>query len=215
MTKLETFRRLRQVQGDTRRIGDFALYKSELVGARARPEVEARLAALPTPFPEVDLEALGALERGTLGREYVEFLHANELDAFRISEDMDPALVRRNVFTARYSLLHDVFHVLTGFDTSWAGELGVWAFVAGQRYTAAHWVAVILACLVYPILAPRQIPRLWRNLWLGRRMGRRAASLLTTELETMWDRPVVQLRRELDIEPAHELDGQLVAALPY
>lgn len=214
MTKLDTLRRLREVQGDPSRIGDFALYKSELVGTRARPEVEAALAALPTPFPEVDLDGLATLERGTLGREYVEFLRANGLDAFRISPDVDPALVRRNLFTARYSLLHDVFHVLTGFDTTWAGELGVWAFVAGQRYAGAHWVAVALACLVYPLLSPRQIPRLWRNLWLGARMGRHAAMLLTTPLETMWDRPVAQLRRELSIEPAHELDGQLVPALP-
>lgn len=217
MTKLELFKTLREAMRDPARIGDAALYKSELVGTRARPEIEAQLADLPTPLPEVDLDALRGLERGTLGREYAEFLGANDLQPFRISADVDPALVRRNIFTARYSLLHDVFHVLTGFDTRWAGELGVWAFVAAQGYAGGHWGAVVMACLLYPFLAPRQIPHLWRNLRLGVRMGRRARTLITVELETMWDRPVDELRAQLGIVPAHELERQIVskvAALP-
>lgn len=109
--------------------------------------------------------------------------------------------------------MHDVYHVLTGFDTSWAGELGVWAFVAAQRYSKKHWIAVVLGCLLYPILAPRQIPRLWRNLWAGIAMGRRSDSLILVPFEKLWARDVGELRSELGIDaPAHELDPVIAVA---
>lgn len=212
MTKLETFKALREAMRDPTRIGDVGIYKSELAGGGAREEIEQALASMGDTFPEVDLDELGALPRGSLGREYAEFLRANELEAFRISDRIGPELLRRNMFIARYSLFHDVFHVLTGFDTSPAGELGVWSFVAAQRYSAGHWLAVLAALLIYPFLAPRQILTQWRNLRRGIRMGRRAATLITVPFETMWERPVAQLRRELSVEPAAELDAQVVLA---
>src|SRR5690606_31365296 len=101
------------------------------------PQTLSRLRAL-GPFPDIDPVPLRELPRGTLGREYIALLDANGLTPFRISAQLDPALLDRHAFVARYSLVHDIFHVLTGFDTSWSGELGVWAFVAAQRYAHAH-----------------------------------------------------------------------------
>lgn len=211
MTKRDLFRELMRAKRDPNRLGDVAVLKSELIGYRAAPELEVELRTIPDPCPRVDLDVLGQLPRGTLGREYVEFLAFNGLSAFRLSDSIDPAVVDRQIFTARYSLLHDVFHVLTGFDTSWAGELGVWSFVAAQRYAPGHRVAVALASILYPFLAPLQLGRLWRNRRLGRKMGETARSLIEVPLESMWDRSVQSLRRQLDIVPAHELDGQVIA----
>ena len=72
--------------------------------------------------PEVDPESLRALPRGSLGREYLELLDANGLVPFRLSGSVPTPVVERNLFVARYSLVHDVFHVIMGLDTSWAGE---------------------------------------------------------------------------------------------
>ena len=213
MTKLETFRALRRAMKDPDRIGDAAVLKGELAGGGARPEIEAQLRGMAQTFPRVDADALRQLPRGTLGREYAEFLHGAGLHPFKLSAEIDPAMLERNMFIARYGLLHDVFHVLTGFDTTWAGELGVWAFVAAQGYTRGHWIAVFMACLIYPFLAPLQIPRLWRNLRRGIAMGRAAATLIVVPFETMWERSVDDLRRELDIEPADELPNLVAAHL--
>ena len=210
MSKGEAWRLLREAMQDPTRIGDAAVYKSELLGSRAAPAVELALAKMDAPFPEVDVPALRELPRGALGREYVEFLSANGLNPFRLSDAVGEDVLARNIFVARYGLLHDLFHVLTGFDTRWAGELGVWSFVAAQGYARTHWVAVVLACMVYPLIAPLQIPRLWRNLWLGVRMGRAAKSLITTRLEESWLAPVAKLRRDLGIEAADELDAVVV-----
>lgn len=187
---------------DPDRIGDVGVYKGEIFGGRARPEIEAALAGMASTFPKVDAEALRELPTGTLGREYAEFLAANGLHPFRLSEQIDEDLLARNIFIARYALLHDVFHVLTGFGTDHAGELGVWAFVAAQGYARGHWLAVLVACLFYPLLSPLQIPRMWRNLWTGMRMGRTAKTLITEPLENMWDRSVISLRTDLQIDAA-------------
>jgi ubiquinone biosynthesis protein COQ4 len=211
MTKRELFRELLRAKRDPARIGDMAVLKSELLGYRARPDLDAKLRAMAEPCPEVDLDGLGHLPRGTLGREYAELLAANRLSPFRLTAALDPGVRERQVFTSRYLLLHDVFHVLTGFDTSWAGEIGVWSFVAAQRYAPMHRIAVVLASLLYPLFAPLQIARIWRNRRLGREMGRAAASLIEVPLETMWDRPVDEIRRELGIVPARELDGTVTS----
>lgn len=212
MDKLTLFREILRAKRTPGRLGDVAVMKAELLGYRVSPELDARLRTLPEPLPRIDTDALASLPRGTLGREYLELLASNGLEPFRLSDVIDPALVERQIFVARYSLLHDVFHVLTGFDTSWAGELGVWSFVAAQRYARGHRIAVFLASLLYPVLAPLQLARLLRNRTLGRRMGAAACSLIELPVETLWHRPVDALRRELGIVAAHDLDAQLVFA---
>lgn len=205
MKKIEAFRAFRAALKDPARIGDAAVYKSELGGARARPEIEAKVAALGETFPNVELEPLLGLPRGTIGREYAELLQTHGLQPFRISDQLPRDVLQRNMFMARYALLHDVYHVLTGFDTSWAGEAGVWAFVAGQRYLWTYWIAAIMAVVIYPLFAPWQALRIWRNALRGARMGRRAATLITLPIEQLWDRPVAELRRDHHIEASDEL----------
>lgn len=210
MKKLQAFRELRAAMRDPDRLGDIAVYKSELGGFRATPRIEAALSSVEVLLPEVDPGALRDLPRGTVGREYAELLDANGLSPFRISERIQPELLRRNLFLARYSLLHDVFHVLTGFDTSLAGEAGVWAFVAGQRYRWSFWLVAFTACVAYPLARPWQVFRIWANAWRGARMGRRAKSLITMPIERLWPRTVAELRTAHRIEPVGDLE--LVAA---
>lgn len=214
MTKLQTIRALRHAMVEPGRLGDIAVLKADLLGpTQLRPDLQAQLADAVAPVADVDLEALRALPQGSLGRSYAELLDRNGLEPFRLTQEVPREVIARQLFIARYGLVHDVFHVLTGFDTSWAGELGVWAFVAGQGYSKKHWAAVALGCLLYPILSPPQIPRLWRNLRAGVAMGRRASALILVPFEKLWAREVAELRRELDIvAPAHELDALISAS---
>ena len=205
MTKSQAFRAFGAAIKDPDRIGDAAVYKSEIGGARARPEIEAQLQGMAATFPNVDVEPLLGLPRGTVGREYAELLRANDLKPFRLSERLEPDVLERNIFMARYALLHDVYHVLTGFDTSWGGEAGVWGFVAGQRYLWTYWIAAVMACLIYPLFAPWQVLRIWRNALRGIRMGRRARMLITVPIEEVWERPVAELRADYRIDAASEL----------
>lgn len=211
MTRTEAYRELRRALRDPTRVGDAAMYKAHAVGIPTHPKLARELLAL-GDLPRIDVAELGALPRGTLGREYVEFIGARGLHPFIVSPAVERDVIERSIGIARYAMLHDVFHVLTGFDTRWAGELGVWAFVAAQGYEPMHKVALTLGCLMYPIIAPLQIPRLWKNLRRGLAMGRRAERLLLLPLDQWWGRSVADLRAALHIDAADELDAMPIRA---
>ncbi|MBC8071853.1 MAG: hypothetical protein IAG13_26235, partial [Deltaproteobacteria bacterium] len=198
MTRREAYRKFRIALRDPARVGDAAMYKAHMLGIPTEPRHAHELLAL-GELPRIDIEALRELPRGTLGREYVEFMAARGLHPFVVDSALERDVLERNIGIARYAMMHDVFHVLTGFNTRWAGELGVWAFVAAQRYEPMHRFALAMGCLLYPLLAPLQIPQLWKNLRRGLAMGRRADRLLYLPLERWWARPVAQLREELHI----------------
>lgn len=198
-SKWTIFKRLRAAIADADRLGDIAIYKSALAGGHANAKTEHLLAEMKNPLPVWDLGALEELADGTLGHGYVSFLRRNGLHPFVISDEVEDALIQNNLFVARYGLVHDIFHVLTGFGTDYPGELGVWAFVAAQGYACGHWVAVLFACFLYPILSPTRLKALWRSLWQGMRMGRQAQSLIAIPWENYWDQDLNDVRRQWGI----------------
>lgn len=174
-------------------LGDFAILKADAMGATASPEVEAQLAAVRGWMPRIDLAALRALPDGTFGREYARHMDHNGLAPFEVSPGLEDE-VRRNTFVVRYALTHDIFHLLLGFDTSWAGELGVLAFAAAQRYSGHLSLSLTIARVLYRLRDPRH----WRAIGqAGRRgwaMGERAPFLLGVRFEEQWDRPLHEVR---------------------
>ena len=94
--------------------------------------------------------------------------------------------------------LHDVHHVLTGYDTSWVGEseIGAWEIGSG---CGRHWVAWALnlgAMAIGFVLVPR---RTWRAFVRGRRSGNLYASRALDE--SLLERTVGELRAEIGIPP--------------
>ena len=88
-----------------------------------------------SPLP--DRKHLASLPQGSLGREYERYLADN---------DLDPNLLRESAFIEAHAArgddvgylaergfqLHDLFHVLTGFDTTPLGEVRVVSFSVAQ-----------------------------------------------------------------------------------
>ncbi|NJN23330.1 MAG: hypothetical protein HC810_01565 [Acaryochloridaceae cyanobacterium RL_2_7] len=93
-----------------------------------------RLQELAGYFPAVDLEALRQLPEGTLGHAYAQHMQENGIYPLVISPDLQ-AEAHQDPFALRYTATHDIFHVLLGFDTSYAGEMGVFAFTVAQNYS--------------------------------------------------------------------------------
>lgn len=210
MTTWQLIREIMAAQKDPDRLGDVVVYKSELTGSRARPEIEARLDAVRGYHPRLDLDDLAAQPDGTFGREYVRFLRANQLDAIRMTGNPPEQMVARNAFTVRYGIIHDMVHVLLGFDASWPGEIGVWSFIGAQDYSPQYNRASWLALLVAPLRAPLRLGACWAAWKKGREMGRAAKLLITERLEDHLDRPLAEVREDLDIRGA--TDGYIRAA---
>jgi ubiquinone biosynthesis protein COQ4 len=211
MTRWELLSEFRAAMKDPERIGDAAVYKAELARGSAYPEIEAQLDGVRGYMPRVDLEALARLPDGTFGREYARFLAANRLHPIVPTDRVDRAMIARNAFTVRYAIIHDMVHVITGFDTTWPGEAGVWAFIGAQRYSLGFRIAGVVSLLIAPFRTPLRIGDAWRAWQRGRAMGRRARLVLTQRLEEHFEQRLSDLRVELGVEGAD--DGYLPRAL--
>jgi ubiquinone biosynthesis protein COQ4 len=183
---------------NSKRFGDFAILKSELFGAKVSSEVAAKLQSVQGYYPPINLEQLSQYPSGTFGREYADHMKANKLQPLNVSPELED-IARRNVFALRYVVTHDIFHVLLGFDTSYAGEIGVLAFASEQNYSHSLKVSLWFAKLLYPIIAPQQIKEIFANIKKGSEIGKRADFLLGYRFEDYWEEPIDELRKRLKL----------------
>jgi hypothetical protein len=92
--------------------------------------------------------------------------------------------------------LHDLHHVLTGYDTSWAGEaeIGAWELASGCRDHWAAWALNAAAALIGLCVAPRRVRRAFAR-------GRREHNLYDVEIsEGLLGESVGAVRARLGLE---------------
>jgi len=179
-------------------LGDFAIRKADALGARAAPTVEAQLQAVAGYYPAIDLAALIQLPPESFGYCYAQHMIDNQLQPFNISAELD-AVAINNTFALRYAVTHDIFHVLLGFDTSYAGEMGVLAFAVAQGYSPQQQLALRIAKVLYPLLAPGQRSQINQAYHRGLQLGQQARMLLAFPFEAHWSTPLVELRQQLNL----------------
>lgn len=180
-------------------IGDFALLKADALGAKANRAIANKMQAVKGYYPQIELAQLAQLPQGTFGYEYAKFMQQNKLQAINISPELTN-IANNNVFAVRYAITHDIFHVLLGFDTSYAGEMGVLAFAVEQKYSNSQTISFWAAQLLYPILAPRQTKAIFANKHRGKALAKKAVFLLNYRFEDCWAEPLVLVREKLGID---------------
>jgi ubiquinone biosynthesis protein Coq4 len=145
----------------------------------------------------LDLAELRALPPGTLGREFAEHMIKNGLDPAAIPSlpsESELDFVRAHLYDT-----HDVWHVVTGFGTDVAGELGLQAFYQAQlpgQLPMAILSAVMLNTLLYRFddrdARMTEIARGWQ-------LGKRAEPLFGIRWDKLWAQPLVEIRRDLGL----------------
>jgi ubiquinone biosynthesis protein Coq4 len=185
-------------------IGDFAILKSDILGAKVSVQVAEELQNVVGYHPQIVLDKLIEYPEGTFGREYAEHMQINNLQPLNISSELEE-VAQRNVFALRYVITHDIFHVLLGFDTSYAGEIGVLAFAAAQNYSQSLKISFWLAKLLYPIIAPRQVKAIFANQRKGHSLGKKAKFLLGYRFEEHWDEALTKVREDLGLPQIQQL----------
>lgn len=190
---------INRMRREGRPLGDIAAVKFAML-AGPKHTGNDRLHALPTPYLEVDLATLRGLPEGTVGREYARQLDAQGLEPLVISAEVRARLAR-NPLALRYTTTHDLVHVLTGFPTTPAGELGLFAFMIGQGFGSIR-ALLWLGALVNSLVMPLHVPGLWHNLRVGLRMAREAAPMLEAPLEELLALPLAEARARLGLRPA-------------
>src|SRR5262245_38049014 len=126
--------------GQTEQVLEFNIYAN--AGTLAR-RVERFLAdpAARTLYAEqrridshtIDMAALAALPEETLGRAYVEFMRARGLTPEIFDGPPDGVTDPRAAYVVqRLRQTHDLWHVVTGYDTDAASEIALQAFTFAQ-----------------------------------------------------------------------------------
>jgi len=183
---------------NSQNIGDFAILKSDILGAKVSPEVADKLQNVAGYHPLIDLEKLIEYPEGSFGRKYAEHMKRNNLQSISVSPELKD-VAQRNVFALRYAVTHDIFHALLGFDTSYAGEIGVLAFAVAQNYSKSLKIGLWLAKILYPIVAPVQIKAIITNQRKGKELGRKTKCLLGYRFEEHWDESLIKVKEDLGL----------------
>lgn len=196
-------------EGET---GDAALLESQLYGFGTHPDLLKKLQGLAGYYPKIDLEQLRQLPEGTLGYEYAQHMQDHGIQPLEVSDDLREE-AKRHPFALRYTVTHDIFHILLGFDTSYAGEAGVFGFTVGQNYTKALNWSYSLVKLIFLMIKPWQAKDILASARRGKKLGEQADCLLAYSFEDNWARPINEIRTELGLALVDEpLEGQRVVA---
>lgn len=157
--------------------------------------------------PSYALRDLASLPEGTLGRELHDLMVKN-----RLMPDFFPPFDPENeleYLSLRSQQTHDYWHVVTGYGNDEIGEVSIIGFYLGNFLE--HHGKVGESMMVLPLLligtsfvryALRHrdtLRPLLEGFHAGWTRGRATPSLLPVKWETLWHRPVDELRRELGL----------------
>lgn len=144
------------------------------------------------------LATMRTLPEGTLGRVFADHLLENRLDPDALpylEARTDEEYVRAHMLES-----HDVWHVLTGFHTDVAGELGVQAFSlaqVGSPFALGILAGGLANTLLYAFSERDERMRAIVRGWL---LGRRARLLFGASWRQMWELPLSEVRQRYGLD---------------
>jgi ubiquinone biosynthesis protein COQ4 len=157
-------------------------------GARAIAE---RYVLAPDPL------RLAQLTAGTLGHAYGTFMAINGLSPRAI-----PAIGTADTMSYVRTHLretHDLWHVLTGFDTQPDGELGLQAFYLAQLPFAPGGAILAGGLLNMALHAPKSRVTRMTAIAAGWTRGQHASPLFGVRYGDMWELPLADVREQLGL----------------
>ncbi len=154
-----------------------------------------------------DLDRLRSMPEGSLGRAIGDWFARENISAQGLAQASEaaqaklgvtpPAEEDERVLGSRLRNLHDVFHVVCGYDRDLRGEAAVLALTFAQTHNPG------IGYLVWSALRDSgwssETGKLIRQ---GFRRGRRAKWLVDQEWESLLERPIEQVREDLGLGPA-------------
>jgi ubiquinone biosynthesis protein Coq4 len=153
--------------------------------------------------PIHDLDKLLTYPQNSLGYIYATAMKKTEFDPnlhASMTDESDAKYVE-----LRLSQTHDLWHVVTGFDTSAIGEIGLQAVHLAQFPYPLATMLVANSLISSTLLAPEELPKLLEAIALGWQMGKTAKSLFAQKWEDAWAKPLIQWQAELNIQPIQNI----------
>ena len=101
---------------------------------------------------------------------------------------------------------HDIWHVVTGFNTNIIGEIQLEAFYVSQLQASRFWLALIaknlLKSAVYDIECSADYMDAIAQGWM---MAKHAKPLFGIEWKSLWSTPLDEIRDDLNIKSSFNL----------
>lgn len=194
----QVFRLLRALSGNS--FGRLlSRVQADPTGARVLDEKRSLLTVLN------DREYLGGLAEGSLGARYLRFVLAEEISADGLADAsmaMEPDGgeeawdERAVVFGERLRDMHDLWHVVTGYNRDILGELALLAFTHAQTRELGLWVIVWAARRRIRKGGNSEIDAFIAE---AAQRGRDAALMPAADWEALLERPLEDVRAELRV----------------
>lgn len=150
-----------------------------------------------------DHDALRSLPEGSLGRAFLVFSERHGLNPRALIEkqhemsrdysSLDPV---RQWFSDRFTVMHDLWHVLSGYDATHSGESALMCFSLPQRVNDRAIPIFILMSTLSGRIAPRNVREAIRR-------GKRAKLLAGESVEDLLPLPLAEVRERLGISDPH------------
>ena len=96
--------------------------------------------------------------------------------------------------------IHDIWHVVTGFDTSVSGEIGLQAFKAKQLNWPFSMAAIGGACFIVLLKTPGKIEEFISEMSRGVYLARKLKPLILVDWNQLWHKPLEQVQIELRLK---------------
>ena len=149
--------------------------------------------------PAYDLDYLLTLAPDTLGYQFASAMKKTGFDP-NLHEGLTAETDGKYV-ELRLSQTHDIWHVITGFDVSEIGEIGLQAFHLTQfPYPLA--MSILASSFIASIIwEPKALPDVIEAIAQGFAMGKAAKQLFAQKWEEGWDKPLAQWQADLNVKP--------------
>ncbi len=141
---------------------------------------------------EFSLDELIQKPPGTLGHEYAQFMIRNGLKLDFISD-----FEGRDVLSylwCRAKHVHDITHLIVGFDTSFPGEAGVKGFELAQYLSPATAAILGGGLLGLAALKPEALGPMMDAVLAGYSLGQEYPLLMAIQWDQEWGTPMAELR---------------------
>ncbi len=145
--------------------------------------------------PAHDLDQLLTYPVESLGYQYAATMKAKGFEPnlhAAIVADSDGSYVE-----LRLSQTHDIWHIVTEFDTSILGEIGLQAFHLTQFPYPLASMLVANSLMSTTLLAPEELPSFVQAIYQGLHLGNHAKALFAQKWEEGFERPLGEWQRSV------------------
>ncbi len=176
---------------------DSSAFQLAIATMKETPDIAALLSER-YMAPDHDLDALLSCPKGSLGYAYANYM---KQAGFQMVEPPIAINSDTSYVEYRWQQTHDLWHLITGFDTSEIGEIGLQAFYLAQFQLPLSSLLIANALVAVTVWQPEGLNPMLNAIAHGWQLGKTAKPLIAQKWEEAWEKPVAVWRTELNVEP--------------